>query len=283
MPKPGMLLDDDLDDADDSGRMSFLEHLEELRKRIVYALIGIGVAAIVAMAFTERIFNFVMAPVSALLPRGGHLIYTRLAEGFMIRLELLLIAAVILAAPWVLFQVWLFIAPALFQREKRFAIPFVLLTTTGCVAGAIFNHYVAFRAMMQFFGGFSTATVRLTPTAESVFDTYVGMALGLMLVFQMPTIAFFLARMGIVTARFLLRHFGHAGLGSFIVAAVVTPSTDPWNQTVLGVTMTALYVVCIAIAAVFGRKRRSSTVAGLLICATAPVWGRNVVPFRRLD
>lgn len=104
MPKPGMLLDDDLDDADDSGRMSFLEHLEELRKRIVYALIGIGVAAIVAMAFTERIFNFVMAPVSALLPRGGHLIYTRLAEGFMIRLELLLIAAVILAAPWVLFQ-----------------------------------------------------------------------------------------------------------------------------------------------------------------------------------
>lgn len=134
---------------------------------------------------------------------------------------------------------------------------------------------------MQFFGGFSTAAVRLTPTAESVFDTYVGMALGLMLVFQMPTIAFFLARMGMVTARFLLRHFGHAVLGSFIVAAVVTPSTDPWNQTVLGVTMTALYVVCIAIAAVFGRKTRSSNVAGLLICATAPVWSRNVVPFRR--
>src|SRR5690348_982754 len=108
MRNPGMLLDDDREDADDSGRMSFLEHLEELRKRIVYALIGIGVAAIVAMAFTERIFNFVMAPVSALLPRGGYLIYTRLAEGFMIRLELLLIAAVILAAPWVLFQVWLF-------------------------------------------------------------------------------------------------------------------------------------------------------------------------------
>ena len=255
--------------------------MNSVRKRIVYALIGIGVAAIVAMAFTERIFNFVMAPVSALLPRGGYLIYTRLAEGFMIRLELLLIAAVILAAPWVLFQVWLFIAPGLYQREKRFAIPFVLLTTAGCVAGAIFNHYVAFRAMMQFFGGFSTAAVRLTPTAESVFDTYVGMALGLMLVFQMPTIAFFLARMGMVTARFLLRHFGHAVLGSFIVAAVVTPSTDPWNQTVLGVTMTALYVVCIAIAAVFGRKTRSSNVAGLLICATAPVWSRNVVPLRR--
>lgn len=280
MRDSGALLDTHDEDPDDSGRMSFIDHLEELRKRIIYALIGIGVAAVVAMAFTERIFNFVMAPVNALLPRGGYLIYTRLAEGFMIRLELLLIAAVILAAPWVLFQVWLFIAPGLYQREKRFAIPFVVLTTTGCVAGAIVNHYVAFRAMMQFFGEFSTATVRLTPTAESVFDTYVGMALGLMLVFQMPTIAFFLARMGMVTSRFLLRHFGHAVLMAFIVAAVVTPSTDPWNQTVLGTTMIALYVVCIGIVALFGRTRHPRAAAGLLICATAPLWGRNVVPFR---
>jgi sec-independent protein translocase protein TatC len=107
------------------------------------------------------------------------------------------------------------------------------------------------------------------------------MALGLMLVFQMPTIAFFLARMGMVTSRFLLRHFGHAVLIAFVVAAVVTPSTDPWNQTVLGTTMIVLYALCIGIVAVFGGKRHPQAAAGLLICATVPVLGARVVPFRR--
>jgi sec-independent protein translocase protein TatC len=281
MRNSATLSDDGHDDPDGSGRMSFLDHLEELRRRVVYSLIGIGVAAAVAMAFAERLFDFVIAPINALLPPGSYFIYTRYAEGFAIRIELVLIAASILAAPWILFQLWLFIAPGLYQREKRFAIPFVVLTTAGCVGGAAFNHYVAFRAMVQFFGEFSTATVRLTPTAESVFDLYIGMAVGMMLVFQMPTVAFFLARMGVVTARVLLQHFKHAVLAAFVIGAVVTASADPWNQTILAGTILALYAVCIAIAAIFGRKPHPGDLATVLVFASAPLWGSNVVPFRK--
>jgi sec-independent protein translocase protein TatC len=281
MRNPGALLDNHGEEPEDSGRMSFLDHLEELRKRIIHAVIGLGVAAVVAMAFTERLFNFVVEPARRLLPAGGYFIYTRVGEGFAIRVELVLIAATILAAPWILLQVWLFIAPGLYQREKRFAIPFVVLTSAGCLSGAAFNHYVAFRAMMQFFAEFSTDAVRLTPTAESVFDMYVGMAAGMMLVFQMPTIAFFLARMGVVSAHFLLRHFKYAVLIAFVVAAIVTPSPDPWDQSVLAATMIGLYVVCIAIAAVFGQNKRSSDVAGLLLVAAVPAWGARILPFDR--
>jgi sec-independent protein translocase protein TatC len=261
--------------------MSFVEHLEELRKRIIKAAIGVAVAIVAAAFFAQSIFDFIFTPINAFLPPNGHFIYIRPAEGFSIYMQVMVMAGAILAAPWVLYQVWLFIAPGLYQREKRFAIPFVLLTTIGCVGGAMFSHFVAFRSLMIFFGEFSTKTVTYSPTVESVFDLYVRLMVGMALVFQMPTVAFFLAKLQVLTARFLLAKFKHAVLILFVVAAIVTPSTDPWNQIILAATMIGLYVLCIAIVAVFGRRPPSREAAALLICASATFLGGKVLPFSR--
>ena len=147
-----------------------------------------------------------------------------------------------------MFEVWRFIAPALYSSEKRFTIPFVVLSTGGLVGGASFSHYVVFPAMIAFFGTFSSAQLRFMPRLEDVFDLYAKMLIGMIAVFQMPTLTFFLAKMRVVTARFLARHIKYAILIIFIVAAVLTPSTDPWNQTIFAVPMIGLYLLGIAIA-----------------------------------
>ncbi len=262
------------------GAMSFVEHLEELRKRIILAGVGVGVAVCVTAFFGQVVLDFIFKPINALLPPGGRFVAIGVAENFSIYMQAVVISAAIVAAPWVLLQVWLFIAPGLHQREKRFAIPFVLLTTLGCVGGALFSHFVAFRALMQFFAGFRIESVATTPSVESVFGLYIRLMMGMALVFQMPTIAFFLAKLGLVTARFLISKLQHAVVILFVVAAIVTPSTDPWNQTILAGTMIGLYLICIVIVAVFGRSAPRSDAAVLLVCASASMIHRNVLPFR---
>src|SRR5439155_3993933 len=116
-------------------------------------------------------------------------------------------------------------------HEKKFVVPFVLLTSVGTICGALFSNYVLFPGMMKFFSTFSTAQVRMMPSINDTFDHYIWMMFGMVAVFQMPTLAFFLAKLRLVTARFLWTHFLHAILVIFIVAALLTPSTDWWNQT----------------------------------------------------
>ena len=236
---------------------------------------------VVSIAFVQRVFDFVFIPINAQLPPGSQFIYTRPGEGLSIYIQIALITGAVLAAPWILLQVWLFIAPALYQREKRFAIPFVLLTSVGCVAGALFSHYFAFPSMMAFFAGFDTPTVRFLPSVEPVFDLYIRLLLGMVVVFQMPTVAFFLARMGVVTAGFLIHKLKYAVLIMFVVAAVVTPSSDPWTQSILAGTMLMLYLLCIGIVALFGQRPKDVDAVGILICASASLWhrGGKVLPF----
>ena len=167
--------------------MSFVDHLEELRKRIILSAIGVAAGVIAASFFAQRLLDFIFTPINTFLPPNGRFVSIRPGEPFSIYLEVVIMAGTILAAPWVLYQVWLFIAPGLYQREKRLAIPFVLLTTLGCVGGALFSHFVAFRGLMLFFTGFTIETVVPTPSIESVFDLYVRLMVGLALVFQMPT------------------------------------------------------------------------------------------------
>ena len=183
----------ELSGPESAGQMSFLDHLEDLRQRLLLACLGLIVGMVVSLAVVRRVFDFVFVPINAQLPPGSHFIYIRPGESLSIYIQLTLISGAVLAAPWILLQVWLFIAPALYQREKRFAIPFVLLTSVGCVAGALFSHFFAFPSMMAFFAGFDTPTVRFLPSVEPVFDLYIRLLLGMVVVFQMPTVAFFLA------------------------------------------------------------------------------------------
>jgi sec-independent protein translocase protein TatC len=231
-----------------SGNMGFIEHLEELRKRIIRSCLAIAAGMAIAFFFVGPIGDFVLAPTYRALPPESQLVFIRPSEMFAFDMSLAFIAGLVLAAPFVMYQVWLFIAPGLYVKEKKFAVPFVLLTTIGTIAGAAFSHYVLFPSMMGFFGTFTTAKIRFMPRIDDVIDLYLRMMLGMVVVFQIPTVVFFLSKMGMVTARFLWRNLKYAILIIFIVAAVLTPSSDPWNQTAFALPMIVLYLLSIAIA-----------------------------------
>jgi sec-independent protein translocase protein TatC len=238
------------DDDDDSpgGRMSFLEHLDELRKRIIQICLGIVAGVVIGFFFIERIFSFLMAPAKAALPAGTTLIYTQPGEAFSLYITVSLISGAVIAAPYIMYQVWMFIAPGLYSNEKRLAIPFVLFSTLGFLAGAAFNHYVAFRFIMTFFASFNSIDLRFMPKLSDVFGLYTKMLLGIGIVFQMPTVVFFLAKMRMVTAKFLAKQFKYALLLIFVVAAIITPTGDPVTLMIFAAPMILLYGLSIAVA-----------------------------------
>jgi sec-independent protein translocase protein TatC len=233
--------DDDRDDL--HGRMGFLDHLEELRTRIIRCSIAVAVGMLVAFLGINHIVDFMLAPTRRMLPPGTRLIYTQPGEALGLYVSVAFIAGVLFASPFIMFQVWRFIAPALYAKEKKLVVPFVVLTSAGAVGGAAFSHYVMFPAMIAFFGTFQSADLGFMPRVEDVFDLYTKMMLGMCVVFQIPTLAFFLARIRVVTARFLFRNLKYAILLIFIVAAFLTPSTDPWNQAIFAAPMIVLYLI----------------------------------------
>ncbi|HEY2905569.1 MAG TPA: twin-arginine translocase subunit TatC [Vicinamibacterales bacterium] len=247
---------DDEDDDPIAGKMSFLEHLDELRKRIVNACIAIAVGVLVSFFFINRIVNFLLAPTRKVLPPGVKMIYTEPGEAFGMYITISLIAGAVIASPFVMYQVWKFIAPGLYSKEKRMAIPFVLFTTGGFLFGAAFNHYVAFPFMMAFFASFNGVDLSFMPRLEDTFGLYTKMLIGMGIIFQMPTIVFFLAKMRLVTARFLWQHGKYAILIAYIIAAVITPTGDPMNQTIFAAPMIALYFLSIAIAWVVNPRNK---------------------------
>jgi sec-independent protein translocase protein TatC len=234
---------------DERGRpMGFLEHLDELRTRIIRAGISLGIGMVIAFAFYQRLGDFVLQPILASLPPGSVLIFIKPGEAFSFYLNVSLIGGLLLSAPFVMFQVWRFIAPGLYANEKKMVIPFVALTSVGALGGAMFSHYVLFPALMSFYGEFSSARMKFLPGVEETVDLYLKMMLGMVVVFQIPTVVYFLAKMRLVTGRFLWRHIQYAILLIFIIAAVLTPSTDPWNQIVFAAPMIGLYLLSIVIA-----------------------------------
>jgi sec-independent protein translocase protein TatC len=241
------------------GKMSFLEHLEELRKRIINAVLGVAVGIGLSFFFIQQIYEFLTAPAIATLPEGSRLIYTQPTEAFALYIQISLIAGAVFAAPWIMYQVWRFIAPGLYANEKRFVVPFVLFSTIGFLTGAAFNHYVAYRFVMIYFASFNTPNLVYMPQLSYVFGLYVKMLIGLGLIFEMPTVVFFLAKMRVLTARFLVKQFKLAVLLIFITAAVVTPTGDPMTLMIFAAPMIGLYLVSIAIAFIVGPKRLKGT------------------------
>jgi sec-independent protein translocase protein TatC len=249
------------DEDDDSltGKMSFLEHLDELRKRIVNSAIAIGVGVVVTFAFIDKIFNFILAPTRKALPPGVKMIYTQPGEAFSLYVTVALIAGAVVAAPFIMYQVWMFIAPGLYSNEKRMAFPFVFFTTAGFLLGAAFNHYIAFPFMMAFFASFNGVDLAFMPRLEDTFGLYTKMLLGMGVVFQMPTVVLFLAKLKLVTARFLVRHFKYAFLLIFIAAAVITPTGDMMTQAIFAAPMVGLYLLSIVVAWVVGPKGKDAS------------------------
>jgi sec-independent protein translocase protein TatC len=238
------------------GRMTFLEHLDELRKRITHAVSGLFIGFIIAFAFIDRVQSFIYLRLTRDIP-GGKLIFTEPGEGFMLMIKMAALVGVLIASPYIMLQVWLFIAPGLYAKEKKLAIPFVLSSSALFISGAAFSHYFVFPAAWTFFASFSNEYIDFTPRIDPVFAMYVKLMLGIGLTFQLPVLMFVLARLGIVTASFLTRNFKYAVLFIFIFAAVVTPDANPVTQVMVAGPMVVLYLLGIAVAWLFGKSKKS--------------------------
>ncbi|HMF08832.1 MAG TPA: twin-arginine translocase subunit TatC [Thermoanaerobaculia bacterium] len=238
---------------EDLPRMGFFDHLEELRRRIFVCLIAVFVLFFVAWAWAAEIFEFLAAPVRKVLPPGQNLSYTTLTEPFLMYFRVALLAAVIAASPIILWQVWLFIAPALYRKEKKYVFPFITAGVFFFLSGCAFGYYEAFPVVVRFLVGVGK-NFNAVITINEYLSTATKIIMGLGLCFEMPILIFFLARMGLVSERFLLAKFKYAVLVIFIIAAIVTPTPDIATQCVFALPMIALYLLGIAIAWVFRKK-----------------------------
>lgn len=243
------------DEEPSEGRMTFLEHLDELRRRITHAVVALLVGFLIAFGFINRVTTFVYARLTADIP-GGSFIYTDPGEAFFIWIKIAAITGLLISSPYVMWQVWLFIAPGLYANEKKLAIPFVFFGSTLFISGAAFSHYILFPFAWRFFASFSNEFVTFTPRIEPVFSLYVKLLLAMGLIFQLPMLMFVLARFGLVSARFLARKFKYAVLIIFIIAAIVTPDASVVPQVIMAGSMIALYLLSIGVVWVFGKQAK---------------------------
>jgi sec-independent protein translocase protein TatC len=250
------------EDGEDDGmlRMSFLEHLEELRSRIIKILIGLAVALGISFTFCDPLWHFVVQPAKAALTANGFpptLAQITPMEAFnVIWFKLPLVCAIFIASPWVLYQVWAFISPGLYKKEKRFAVPFVLGTAGLFILGGLFGYFVAFRYGLTFLLGIGVGKdITTVVSVTEYFDMFVNVILGVGFVFELPVLIFFLIVLRIVTPGFLVRHSRYAILINFIIAAVVTPTPDIFNMTLFALPMCILYYVGIFMGYLFVLRR----------------------------
>lgn len=246
--------DDDLA-PDTPGRMSFLDHLDELRRRIVYAVYSVLAALVIAFIFIQDILAFVTSAMIAATP-SGKLLGTGSLDPIMVIFKPGLLVAIIIASPLILLQVWYFIAPGLYAKEKKLAIPFVLSATLLFLAGAWFGHDLAFPVTWAMMAAIVPGFMDWMPTWNDAFGLYLRIVLGLGIIFQMPVVVFVLARFGLVTPKFLIKNIKYAVLVIFVVAAVASPGQDPASQLLFAAPMMVLYLISIGVAWVFQKKKR---------------------------
>lgn len=236
--------------------MTFLEHLEDLRKRLFYSFISIFIAIIPAYVFSKDVFAILARPVTQYLPEGTKLAYTGLTEPFMLYIKVAFLAALFAVSPFIFLQIWLFVAPGLYQKEKKYVIPFVLFTTVFFAGGALFGYYIVYPWACRFFIQLG-ADFQPVLTVNQFFSLTLKVLLGIGVVFEMPTLIFFLSRMGIITSRWMVKNFKYAVLAIFIIAAVITPTPDMITQSIIAGPMLALYTFSILIAFLFGKERKT--------------------------
>lgn len=234
-------------------KMSFLDHLEELRKRLLVSFIAAAVGFLACWAFAEPIFAKLQEPLTAFLPKGDKLAYTRLTAPFFLYMKVAFFAGLFLAAPVILLQLWLFIAPGLYKKERRLAAPFIIFGSLFFIMGGYFGYRFLLPATCAFFVETGKQFKQMV-TVDDYFSFASMMILATGLVFETPILIFFLARLGIVTPAFLMQKFKYAIVLSFVIAAIVTPTPDVVTQAALAIPMIVLYLIGVGVAYLFGKK-----------------------------
>jgi sec-independent protein translocase protein TatC len=232
-------------------KMPFMEHLGELRVRIVRSLYGVLAGAAIALPFSQKIVDWLALPVTRL---GYELVFTAPAEAFWVQMKVGLFAGLFLSAPVILWQVWAFVAPGLHRHERKYAAPFVIVGSLMFLLGGSFALYVVTPYALTFLLGYARPGLKPMITIQNHIDFLLKFTLAFGLVFELPLALTLLARMGVVTARTLARHRKYAVLGAFVAAAILTPTPDAFNQALMAGPLIVLYEVGIVSARIFGRK-----------------------------
>ena len=240
----------------DPNAMKFLEHLDELRRRLFVSAVAVALGFAGGWVVHDHTLRILMAPVQANLPEGFKPVFTTLAEPFLLAMKVSFFVGLIAALPVVVLQIWLFIAPGLFPRERRYAFPFILFGSGFFFLGCWFGYGVVFPYAARFLIGFAGEQFDPMLTISRIFGFEMRMILSMGVIFQMPVFIFLLSRLGLVSAGFLWRNIKYAILIIFILAAVLTPTPDAVTMSLVAGPMVGLYLLSILVALVFGKRRK---------------------------
>jgi len=235
-------------------KQPFLSHLEELRKRLIYCAIAVGIGFVISYAFSENLFTILISPLKEQLPSDDRLIFTSLPEMFLTYLKTAFITGILLTSPFLFYQIWMFIAPGLYRREKRYVIPFVLSSTILFVGGALFGYFIVFPFGFKFFLGYANEYIQALPSVKQYFSFSVKLLFAFGVVFELPVVIYFLSRMGIVSVDFLRKNRKYAILLTFAMGAILTPP-DVITQCMMAGPLIVLYEIGIIIARIAEKKK----------------------------
>ena len=241
-----------------NGTMSFIAHLEELRKRLIVCFVAVFITCALAYGFKERIFQILMKPLISAMAPGQKMIFTGLAEAFFCYIKTAFIAGLLMAVPVIMYQLWLFVAPGLYDKEKRLLLPFVFLSSFFFIGGALFGYFICLPYAFKYLMSFGNDYVKPLPSMKEYLSLASTLLFAFGCTFELPLVLTLLAKARLVTASFLARYRKYAVLLIFIAAAIITPTPDPVNQCLLALPLCLLYEVGIIGARIFGKKEKKA-------------------------
>ncbi|MBW1972147.1 MAG: twin-arginine translocase subunit TatC, partial [Deltaproteobacteria bacterium] len=234
-------------------RLSFTEHLEELRARLIKSAIALGIGFVICYIYSKQLFNILLMPLTRVLPKGSSMVFISLTEPFFTYLKVAFLAGLFLSSPFIFYQLWKFVSPGLYTKEKKYVIPFVLLSTIFFVGGACFGYFVVFPYGFKFFLGLATKNIRPFPSIRDYLSFSSKLLIAFGLIFEIPLITFFLAKIGLITSTFLSSKRRYAILVMFVLAAIFTPP-DIVTQLMMALPLMLLFEASVIVAKIFGRK-----------------------------
>jgi len=243
---------------DEVEKMSLTDHLTDLRKRLVRACIAIGIGFFACYYYKDWLFDIITRPLTAVLPKNSYLIYTGLTEAFFVYMKLAIFASLIITSPFVLYQIWKFIAPGLLPDEKKYVVPFVISSSLLFIGGVLFGYLVALPPAFEFFVSFNSKYLQAMIAFSDYLSLFVTFLLGFGLSFELPVFMFFLAKLGIVNSKMLSKQRRYAILVIFVVAAILTPSPDALSQALMAIPLMFLYEVSIFVTKFVEKKKAAS-------------------------
>lgn len=247
----------EITETNEEHKMSLTEHLVELRKRLTRSLIALGIGFAGCYYYKDLIFDIVTRPLTQVLPKNSYLIYTGLTEAFFTYMKVAFFASLIITSPFILYQIWKFIAPGLLPKEKKYVVPFVISSSFLFITGVLFGYFIALPPAFEFFVSFNNQYLQAMLSFKDYLSLFVTFLLGFGLSFELPIFIFFLTKLGIVNAEKLSRQRKYAVLAIFVVAAILTPSPDALSQILMAIPLMFLYEVSIFVSK-FAEKKKEN-------------------------